>query len=114
MLETLKSYIRLRRLAKKHGVPLKVKDRYIDTAGLNLGHLRYKNWVSFANSHGFDMKLLRPLADSDDGYIATYRIVKAYQKGYCGSDYACGDSGCNGDFMLERVDFVEASAGGEG
>jgi hypothetical protein len=103
ILEFLK-WMQLRSRAKSLKFPMSVKDKYIYAAGLDLGYRRYKTWVAFANEHNLDRTTFFPMFCNGDA-VATYRLARSYfSSGNSMSDLACGDSGKNGDFELERID----------
>jgi len=93
----------LRREAKRHGFPVRIKNVYIYGCYCWMGIRAFEAWRDYMRGLGIKDRDLAPLRGDGD-VIATYRCVRSYRDGYRGSDYAAGDSGNCGDFKLARVD----------
>lgn len=62
-------------------------------------------WVESCIEKGLENEKLWPLR-CENNKMGVYKLLRHYQDGYRGMDYACGDSGHDGDFELIRVDDV--------
>jgi hypothetical protein len=108
MIECLAGKIRLRKEAKRHGFPIRINGRYMYVCYCWMGFKALQRWQDFMKDQGIEGRYLFPLRGNGD-IVATYRLIRLYQKGSRGSDLAYGDSGTHGDFKLERIDCLPNS-----
>jgi len=103
--------IRLAREARRHGLSLVLRDRYLYCLGTDepMTLPRYNKWQVFMKAQGIKTntpaeEALRPAAATDT-HIGTYKLFRHYREGYNSmGDYACGDGGYSGDVVLVRID----------
>jgi len=111
-LQRIVGHIRLLRQARLHKFPVWIKGEYIYGCFCWMGLPAFERWREHLRGLGIKDGDLAPLRGDGD-VIATYRLIRSYQKGYRGSDYAAGDSGEDGDFKLARIDCVPPQKGSE-